>query len=63
MKKLLILIIVGIGIWWGLKQVARKSGVEHVSSGGNVISAGEKVDLKQHLVSGKYTVFFFFANW
>ncbi len=62
MRKFIVLAIIVIGVWWGLKQVARKSGTEHVSTG-NVISAGEKVDLKQHLVSGKYTVFFFFANW
>ncbi len=62
MRKFIVLAIIVIGVWWSFKQVARKSGTEHVSTG-NVISAGEKVDLKQHLVSGKYTVFFFFANW
>jgi hypothetical protein len=62
MKKFMVLVIIGIAMWWGFKQVSRKSSTEHVSTG-NIISAGEKVDLKQHLVSGKYTVFFFFANW
>jgi len=71
MKKLIIVILIGIGIWWGFKHFSGNSDKGQGSGGttqghgtsGAIISEGEKIDLAKYLVPGKYTVFFFYANW
>lgn len=62
MKKFIIVLLIGIGLWWGLTHTARDSGKGHVTTRGT-ISAGEKVDLLKYLDPAKFTVFFFYANW
>lgn len=62
MKKFIIVMLIGVGMGWGLTHTARDSGKGHVTAEGT-ISAGEKVDLLKYLDRNKFTVFFFYANW
>ena len=63
MKKFIVILIIGIAIGWGFKHLQRNTGSkEHVATGGT-ISEGEKVELQRYLAPGKFTVFFFYANW
>ncbi len=69
MKKLIILVILAAGIWWGWTRVIQRSGTDFaIDDDGEYvadtkISDGKKVDLEEHLVPGRYTVFFFYADW
>ena len=69
MKKLIILAIVAAGIWWGWTHLFPRSGADLIIEGDGEytaeakISNGKKVELKEHLVPGRYTVFFFYADW
>ncbi len=68
MKKLIMFIFVIVCIWWGWRNFGSGSGTELVDSSGKylpeaTISNGEWVDLTEHLVPDKYTVFIFYADW
>ncbi len=69
MKKIIILIVIVVGIWWGWTHLFQGSGtdlaIERIGKNGATakISSGEPIDLKQHLIPGKYTVFIFYADW
>ncbi len=74
MKKLIIFIFVIACIWWGWthrtadRDFGSGPGTELVDSDGKylpeaTISNGERVDLTDHLVPDRYTVFVFYADW
>ena len=70
MKKLIIFALLVFGVWWGWKQFFSGSGTDLIITDGNgnykaeaKISNGKTVELKEHLIPGRYTVFFFYADW
>jgi hypothetical protein len=69
MKRIVILVIVAVGIWWAWTHVFQRSRTDLVIESDTEyvaeakISSGERVNLKEHLVPGRYTVFLFYADW
>lgn len=68
-SKIIITVIIALGIFWGWTRLNRNSGADlgYRSDGSYTealkISDGERVDLKEHLADGSYTVFLFYADW
>ena len=69
MKQIVVFAIVAICAWWGWTHVFNRSEADVMIKRNSKyiaevkISDGEKVDLKEHLVPGQYTVFLFYADW
>lgn len=63
---LLALLLVGVGVGLGYgAYVATKPPAPPEIVGGDVeiVSKGEAFDLQQHLATGKYTIFDYYADW